>query len=124
MAIKNIVVKRKPLCLDVNSVVYTGDAFGSRGYVIRGKVEETDLSTKLLVHCFEAESSWAVGREDYIFLGDLGVPGHAYDDRPCSLFSSKLAAKANDGNYWEWLNKSRHREPDDYYFYYDSYHYG
>lgn len=123
MAIKNIVVKRKPLCLDVNSVVYTGDAFGSRGYVIRGKVEETDLSTKLRVHCFESESSWAVGREDYIFLGDLGVPGHAYDDRPCSLFSSKLAAKANDGKYWEWLNKSRYNEPDDYYFDYDSCHY-
>lgn len=108
--VKSVVVKRKPLSLDVDSVVYTCDAFGSRGYVIRGTPEKTSFAYKLKVFCFDADHDFYIGKEDYLFLGDLGVPGYAYDDRPCSLFNNKLSAHAHGGKYFKWLNTSRYNE--------------
>jgi len=42
-----------------------------------------------------------------IFLGDAGMPGYTYDDRPSTLFTTKQAATASIGKYSEWLTASR-----------------
>ena len=113
--IKSIVVKRRAMNLSVGSVLHTCEAFGSKSVVVIGDLEAAPFSTKLKVHCIAADHNFYVGRDDYIFLGDLGVPGHTYDDRPCSLFTSKKAADAHGKTYWNWLSTSRYNEPDDSY---------
>lgn len=110
MAIKSIVVKRKPINLAVGQVVHTCQAFGSKTLVIIDKVEKTDISNRVKVQCIASSHDFYVGRDDYIYLGDLGVPGHAYDNRPCSLFSSRMAAVAHGRTYWDWLTVSRYNE--------------
>ena len=111
--IKSIVVKRKPMDLSIGRIVYTCDAFSSCTYVIVGE-PETD-PWKLKVHCINSDHDFYIGRDTEIFLGDLGVQGYAYDNRPCSLFTSKEAAVAHAGKYYEWLSTSRYNEPyDDY----------
>ena len=42
-----------------------------------------------------------------IFLGDLGAPGHAYDDRPCVVFATREEAEDNYATYTNWLNRYR-----------------
>lgn len=109
--IKSIVVGLKPFDLSVGKIVHTDDTHSERSYVIIGDINDIGHLRKLRVLCIASTSphaAWAVGKESDIFLGDLGVPGHAYDNRPCCLFRSKLAAVASAGVYWAWwANESR-----------------
>lgn len=112
--IKSVVVKRKPVSLAIGEVVHVCQMFGNRSFVVTGEVDNTGGLNKLPVKCFAADHDFYIGRHDFIFLGDLGVPGYAYDDRPCSLFSSKMAAVAHGDSYEKWLSTSHYSNIDDY----------
>ena len=45
-------------------------------------------------------------QERFIFLGDLGHPDYAYDDRPCCVNFTEEAAKAAIKARAEWKNRS------------------
>lgn len=117
MAIKNVVVKTKPFAFNVGDTVYTCEFFGGKTLTVLSPVEINCGIEKVKVLCTHSDSlyKYSVGREDYIFPGDLGVPGFAYDDRKCSLFRSKIAANAHAGVYAEWLNKNPVPDWYDYY---------
>lgn len=46
---------------------------------------------------------------DRHFLGDLGVPGYAYDDRPCLLHFTREEAEAALPAYNKWFNRGNKR---------------
>lgn len=103
--IKNIVVKHKPFAINIGDIVHTADMFGGlTGVVIEG-INAPCMIQRFKVKVIAAEWEFMVGRERELFPGDLGMPGHSYDDRPCSLFRSRQAAKVADGRYTDWLTK-------------------
>lgn len=107
MTIKSIKVTRKPVDLSIGSVVHLCHAFGGKSGVIVGPVEQRHGITKVKMLCTHANNDFYVGNVEYLYLGDLGAPGYAYDDRPSSLFSSKAAAVAHGYRYHDWLCVTR-----------------
>lgn len=106
MAIKNIVVSRKPFDFKVGDVLFTCEFFGGKTVEVINSLEVNSGIEKVKVLILDSNYDYSIGREDYIFPGDLGVPGFAYDDRKCSLFRSKKAADAHAGVYAEWLERN------------------
>lgn len=47
-----------------------------------------------------------VGRVIDLFPGDMGLTGHAYDDRPCIAGLTKESVATKDSEYMSWLGKS------------------
>jgi hypothetical protein len=107
MTIKSIVVSTKPFKFNVGDQLFTCEFFGGKTLTVLGPVENPLGIEKVKVLCTDSDKcySFCVGREDYIFPGDLGVPGFAYDDRKCSLFRSKKAADVHAGVYSKWLDR-------------------
>ncbi|WP_278939194.1 hypothetical protein [Pseudomonas helleri] len=116
-SIKSIVVSRRDMVLTEGTIVYTCDAFGSKTLVIIGPVERLahNLGGSVLAVCLKSEYDFYIGREEHLYLGDLGVPGHKYDNRPCSLFTSSLSAAAHKGKYWGWLETAKRNNGFDLY---------
>jgi hypothetical protein len=108
MTIKSIVVSSKPFKFNVGDQLFTCEFFGGKTLTVLSPVEINGGIEKVKVLCTDSDKcySFCVGREDYIFPGDLGVPGFAYDDRKCSLFRSKKAANAHAGVYSKWLDRN------------------
>ena len=46
------------------------------------------------------------GRVIDLFPGDMGLIGHAYDDRPCIAGLTKESVMGKDNEYLAWLGKS------------------
>lgn len=106
MAIKNVVVKTKPFAFNVGDKLFTCAHFGGQSLTVISPLEVNCGIEKVKVLITDSDGGYSKGRESYIFPGDLGVPGFAYDDRKCSLFRSKKAANAHAGVYAEWLAKN------------------
>lgn len=51
----------------------------------------------------------AEGRRQEVFLGDAGVPGHNYDERPCRLYKTEAELIADIPNQAAWLEKIMER---------------
>lgn len=121
--IKSVVVGLKPFNFAPGEHIY-----GPAGlYVINGKPEKTahgaDVLPVTLLKALgdgsfewaEIPYKWAEGTQFQIFLGDRGVPGYAYDDRPCTLARSWPMAKAADKAYWVWWARDWKPRFDDVY---------
>lgn len=106
MTIKNITVKCKPFAFNVGDKLFTCEFFGGQSLTVLNPLEVNGGIEKVKVLITDSDGGYSTGRESYIFPGDLGVPGFAYDDRKCSLFRSKKAANAHAGVYAEWLNRN------------------
>lgn len=61
------------------------------------------LKKIILAKCIEG-SKFTVGKVVELFPGDLGIPGFAYDARPCSLHFTQEAATAAAGTFHKWWN--------------------
>lgn len=109
--IKSIRVSVKAFAINVGDIVHTADMFsgGITGEVIEG-ITAPNGTHKFKVKVLNAGWEFMVGREHELFPGDLGMPGYTYDDRPCSLFCSREAAKAADGKYLDWLTKHQAKQ--------------
>lgn len=109
--IKSIRVAAKPFPINIGDIVHTADMFsgGMTGEVIEG-ITAPNGTHKFKVKVISSDWEFLIGREQELFPGDLGMPGHSYDDRPCSLFRSREAAKAADGRYIDWLTKHQERQ--------------
>lgn len=106
MAIKSIEVKAKPFKFAVGDKLFTCDMFGSMSVTVVSPVETTKHGIELVKVFVDDGLYGSKGRVTEIFPGDMGVPGFAYDNRPCSLFRTKQAADAHKGKYVEWLDNS------------------
>lgn len=115
MAIKSVSVKVKPFNFEVGNILFTCDFFGGKTIKVIKPLEVNSGIEKVKVLILDSNYGYSIGREDYIFPADLGVPGFAYDDRKCSLFRSKKAADAHTGVYAAWLDRN---PPVDYGFSY------
>lgn len=104
--IKSVVVSRRKMQIIPGETMYVCEAFG--GYTFK-VLELTNrngieiLRAKVLDTTSDVGKFW-IGKERDFFPGDLGVPGYAYDNRPCSLFTTKAAAKAHGRSYWDWID--------------------
>lgn len=116
MAIKSVSVKTKPFTFQPGDIVYTCEFFSSQTLKVLAPLEVNNGIEKVKVLILDSSYAYSIGREDYIFPGDLGVPGFVYDDRKCSLFRSKKAADAHAGVYSKWLDEN---PPVDYGHYWD-----
>lgn len=114
MAIKSIVVSTKPFKFEVGDKLFTCEFFSGNSLTVVSPLEVKNGIEKLKVLVTDSEYQWAIGREEYIFPGDLGVPGFAYDDRKCSLFRSKKAANNHAGVYAAWLKRNPVKDWDDW----------
>lgn len=123
MSIKSVVVKTKPFAFNVGDKLFTCEFFGSQSLIVLSPLEIDGWVEKVKVLITDSRYGYTVGREDYIFPGDLGVPGFTYDDRKCSLFRSKIAANTHDGVYAEWLKSKPVRDWEPHFdfngYYYD-----
>lgn len=115
MAIKSIIVSTKPFKFEVGDKLFTCEFFGGKSLTVVSPLEVKNGIEKVKVLITDSKYQSTIGREEYIFPGDLGVPGIAYDDRKCSLFRSKKAADMHDGVYAAWLAKKPRFKPDDGY---------
>lgn len=117
MTIKSIVVSVKPFTFNVGDKLFTCEFFGGKSLTVLSPLERDNYGiekVKVLVTDTDSDYKFFVGREDYIFPGDLGIPGYAYDDRKCSLFRSKKAANAHAGVYASWLAANRVFDGNDF----------
>ena len=123
MAIKSVSVKVKPFNFEVGNILFTCDFFGGETIKVIKPLEVNSGIEKVKVLILDSNYGYSIGREDYIFPADLGVPGFSYDDRKCSLFRSKIAANAHAGVYAGWLNTKPKLDWDwpDYYGGYSGY---
>lgn len=112
-SIKSIAVSLKPFKLEPGEHIYAGDGL----YLITG-VPYTGCwqSIKVLpVILIEASGAtpykWKEGKACVLYLGDEGVPGFAYDNRPCTLARSWHGAKEASKAYSVWLKRHRLENP-------------
>lgn len=108
--IKSIVVSTKPFVLVPGMKVWSNFGYireheiASDVYRSTAYIDKIDTLTKFTLWGKEET------RKSNIFPGDLGMPGYKYDDRPCVLFRSRLAAEAAHEVYGKWLDEHRAKQ--------------
>jgi len=104
--IHSIQVRTKPFNVKAGETYWVNQIFDTMEVVIIDPDAVSEFTERNLfrVKVISAgEQDYFIGKEIDLFPRDLGLPGLAYDDRPCGLFRSKLAADAATGRYMKWL---------------------
>lgn len=105
--IQSIQVNTKPFAVKAGETYWVNHIFDTMEVVIldpTAKSEAAGLPVFRAKVISAGEQDYYIGKEIDLFPRDLGLPGYAYDNRPCGLFRSRLAADAATGRYFKWLD--------------------
>lgn len=115
--IKSITVTKRPITFELGEVYFTGRHGCMERHVVMGppflsedlKIWKVPVLSKYLPD-FGSKYSWRredrEPQEDFLYIGDEGVPGYTYDKRPCRLGRSEHTAHIAYEKYITWLNSS------------------
>lgn len=124
--IKSIKVGLRPVHLAVGDVVYDGVKGCMKKIVVKGKPYNKYPDHSRAMWVCDVEKTYlptgdkldeglcrGVMRADQIFLGDDGVEGYQYDDRPSRIGRSEEGAHMRYQHYRKWF--TAHRAKHDHY---------
>ena len=120
-SIKSIAVSLKPFKLEPGEHIYAGAGlYLITGLPYAGCVPSIKVLPVILIEALGEPGSgalggipykWKEGKACVLYLGDEGVPGFAYDNRPCTLARSWHGAKEASKAYSVWLKRHRLENP-------------
>lgn len=98
--IKSIKVRRR---FQVGQHIWIGRFYADIGeFIVTAPPTVSGEHHQRLLVCGLNGAVPPIGLDEWVSLADLGVPGYAYDDRPCQVHSTREAAEKAAQEHYDW----------------------